>query len=149
VSQFVRVHLESNRPRDRRPRRRQLAPCRQSKAREPAAPRRGFTLVELLVAVLLIDVGVLAMVSATTMLARRQVELRTRAAASQLAANRIQRLIAGPCGAVIGTATAATGVTEHWSVTRLPNSVRALRDSVVFAVGGVERRVVVGARSRC
>jgi len=110
--------------------------------------RRGFTLVELLVAVLLIDVGVLAMVSATTLLVRRQLGLRTRVVASQLAANRLQHLLASPCTSTTGVAT-SEGVTEHWSATLLPSSMRDLRDSVVFAIDGTERSVVLRSRSSC
>ena len=115
----------------------------------PRGTRRGFTLVELLVAVLLIDVGVLAMVSATTMLVRRQAGLRTRVVASQLAANRLQHLLAAPCISTTGTATPAAGVTEHWSATLLSSSIRDFRDSVVFAIDGAERSVVLRSRSSC
>src|SRR6478672_4177228 len=59
--------------------------------------RDGFTLVELLIAVLLIDVGVLAMVAGTALIVRRQNAMRTRALAAQVAANRIQRLQGGAC----------------------------------------------------
>jgi Tfp pilus assembly protein PilV len=111
--------------------------------------RAGFTLVELLVAIVLIDVGVLAMVSATAMMARRQVELRTRVAAARLAANRIQHLIAGPCAATNGVAAGEHGQTERWGVTLLPNAVRDLHDSVVFSVDGVERVLVARSRAAC
>jgi len=115
----------------------------------PRGTRPGFTLVELLVAVLLIDVGVLAMVSATTLLVRRQTGLRTRVVASQLAANRLQHLIAAPCVPATGTTTSERGVTEYWSATLLPSSMRDLRDSVVFAIDGAERSVVLRSRARC
>ena len=115
----------------------------------PACSPRGFTLVELLVAILLIDVGVLAMVSGTAMIARRQVEMRTRIVAAQTAANRIQRLIAGPCITADSSATDGRGITERWSVASLANATRDLRDSVTFAVNGVERSVVLHVRATC
>jgi Tfp pilus assembly protein PilV len=111
--------------------------------------RNGFTLVELLVAVLLVDIGVLAMVSGTAMIARRQVELRARIAATQVASNRIQRLIATPCVATNGSANADRGIVERWSVTLLPNAQRDLHDSVVFATNGVERSVTIRSRTPC
>ena len=115
----------------------------------PLSNRRGFTLVELLVAVLLIDVGVLAIVAGTTMLARRQIELRTRTAASQLAANRIQRLISGPCVSTVGSAAGDFGATEHWTATVLPPAARDLTDSVAFTIQDVPRSVVMRARTIC
>src|SRR5262249_36057720 len=111
--------------------------------------RTGFTLVELLVAVLLFDVGVLAMVASSTMLVRQQVELRARVAASQVAANRIQRLIAGSCIAASGEASTDRGVTEQWSESLLANAVRELRDSVAFIVNGAEHHVVIRSRAAC
>jgi Tfp pilus assembly protein PilV len=111
--------------------------------------RCGFTLVELLVAVLLIDVGVLAMVSGTAMIARRQVEMRVRIAAAQTAANRIQRLIAGPCIAAAGSATVQRGIVERWNTSLLADTQRDLRDSVSYIVNGIERSVVIRARAAC
>jgi Tfp pilus assembly protein PilV len=119
------------------------------RSREHTSTRPGFTLVELLVAILLIDVGVLAMVSATAMIARHQVALRTRIAAAQLAANRIQRLTAAPCAVSTGSATAERGIVEYWGAELLPNAERDLRDSVVFTVDGVERATVVRSRAPC
>ena len=110
--------------------------------------RPAFTLVELLVAVLLIDVGVLAMVGGTAMIARRQVAMETRARAMQLASNRIQRLIAGPCAGSHGSTTSDAGVVEHWSAD-VTNGQRDLRDSVVFAVARAERNIVIRSRTVC
>lgn len=110
--------------------------------------RPAFTLVELLVAVLLIDVGVLAMVGGTAMIARRQVAMETRARAMQLASNRIQRLIAGPCAGSHGSTTSDGGVVEHWSAD-VTNGQRDLRDSVVFAVARAERNIVIRSRTVC
>lgn len=114
-----------------------------------ACTRRGFTLVELLVAILLIDVGVLAMVSGTAMIAGRQVEMRTRIVAAQAAANRIQQLIAGPCIATDSSAIGERGIMEHWSLVPLSNAMRDVTDSVSFAVSGLERSVVIHARATC
>jgi Tfp pilus assembly protein PilV len=110
--------------------------------------RPGFTLVELLVAVLLIDVGVLAMVGGTAAVARRQVEMETRTKAAQLANNRIQGLIAGPCSASHGSATSGGGIVEHWLLD-VADGQRDLRDSVVFFIARAERSVVIRSRAPC
>jgi len=98
---------------------------------------------------LLIDVGVLAMVSGTAMIARNQVAMRTRVAAAQTATNRIQQLIAAPCAPANGSATGERGILERWNVALLANSQREIRDSVVFTVSGRERNVVIRARAAC
>jgi prepilin-type N-terminal cleavage/methylation domain-containing protein len=111
--------------------------------------RRGFTLVELLVAVVLVDVGLLALVTGTAVLVRRQNELRARAAAVRFASNRLQLLAASACAPASGSAPAAVGVTEWWSAESRANHTRELRDSVAFTVSGVERSLVLRTRLVC
>jgi Tfp pilus assembly protein PilV len=111
--------------------------------------REGFTLVELLVAVLLIDVGVLAMVSGSAVLVRRENATRTRLAAARLAANRIERLTGGGCGATSGSAGREHGIVEYWSASTLGADQLDLADSVAFVIDGVDRHLVVRTRARC
>lgn len=110
--------------------------------------REGFTLVELLVAVLLIDVGVLAMVAGTAVIVRRQNAMHLRAAAAQIAANRIQRLESGACATLRGTA-GEHGINEQFSSDVIENGLRDLRDSVAFAIDGVSRAIVIRSRISC
>lgn len=110
--------------------------------------RRGFTLVELLVAVLLIDVGVLAMVAGTAVITRRQNAMRVRAAAAQIAANRIQHLTAGGCVATTGS-IANQWNNEYFSATIAAPAVRELRDSVVFSIDGAPHAIVIRSRVSC
>lgn len=111
--------------------------------------RSGFTLVEVLVAVVLIDVGVLAMVSGLAVVARREMGMRSRVAASRAAENRIQSLIAGPCVATSGSATGERGLTEWWSAQLVPGGQRELRDSVEFFIDRVRHHTVVRTRVPC
>lgn len=60
--------------------------------------RAGFTLVELMVAVLLIDVGLLALVCGSAIVARRYTDIRARELAARIVSNRIQAVMAQPCG---------------------------------------------------
>ena len=110
--------------------------------------RRGFTLVELLVAVLLIDVGLLALVAGSAIVVRRQNELRLRGLAASAAANRIQQLMAMGCHSAAGSALVAAGVTEQWSVSG-QSGTRDLFDSVAYTFGGTSRSVVLRSRIAC
>src|SRR4051812_2123339 len=105
--------------------------------------RAAFTLVELLVAIVLIDVGLLALVSSGALVVRRGNELRLRDEANRAAANRLQLLVAGRCEIESGTAFVAQGMTERWSSTVRPDRLRELSDSVVFSLAGVQRQVVL------
>jgi Tfp pilus assembly protein PilV len=111
--------------------------------------RRGFTLVELIVAILLIDVAILGVVAGTSVAVRRTLESRTRTVAGQTASNRIQTLAADSCVAVTGSSSGATGMAEQWSARPLPNAQRELWDSVVFTLSGVERRIVLRSVVPC
>jgi len=112
-------------------------------------PRAGFTLAELLVAVLLIDVGLLALVAGSAIVVRRYNETRMCTSASRAAANRLQLLSASRCGAVSGAATVDRGIAEYWSAAARGNRTIEVSDSVVFAAGGRERQVVLRTRVPC
>jgi len=110
--------------------------------------RPAFTLAEVLVAVVLIDVGLLALVAGSAVLVRQTNELRLRTAALRAANNRLQRLGSAPCQATAGSATVA-GVREDWTVAPRPDSVGDLRDSVTFQVGPASHSVVLTTRLPC
>jgi len=111
--------------------------------------RRGFTLIEVVVAVVLIDVGLLALVAASAVLVRQTTELRVHGAALQAATNRLQLLGASACGAASGSSADAFSIHESWSVALQPNGVRELRDSVTFSVGAAVKTVVLRTRLPC
>lgn len=115
-----------------------------------STPRRGFTLVELLIAVVLIDVGLLAIVDAGAVVVRRTTELRARAVAVRTASNRLE-LLAGtaPCTAATGAADLARGITEAWSVVIQASAVRELTDSVSYQSSSGAHSVVLRTRVPC
>lgn len=110
--------------------------------------RAGFTLIEVLLAVVLIDVGLLALVAGSSVLMRQAAEVRARSDALRAANNRIQSLAAGPCASISGS-SAGRDMREQWAVTVEPNRVREVRDSVVFTAAGVERAVSLLTRLPC
>ena len=111
--------------------------------------RRGFTLVELLVAVLLIDVGLLALVAGSAVVVRRQNELRLRGLAASAGANRVQLLMASGCQPAVGSALVAPGVMEQWSVSGQGRSFREIYDSVSYTEAGANRSAVLRTRVSC
>ena len=110
--------------------------------------RRGFTLAELLVAVLLLDVGVLALAGASTVAVRRQADARRDTEARRTAANRLERLMAAPCGAVTGDSTTSAGFSEHWWVRR-DRARSEIGDSLEWSVRGARHRVVMRTAGEC
>jgi type II secretory pathway pseudopilin PulG len=110
--------------------------------------RAGFTLVELLIAIVLIEIGLLALVASGASLARQTTTTRARFAAINTAANRLQQLGAVSCATTNGIAS-GSGITERWSATVQPNGTRELRDSVTFVAMGSTHSVVLRTRLTC
>ncbi len=113
------------------------------------SPRPGFTLIEVIAAILLIDVGLLALVAGSAALMRQTNDVRARTAALRTAANRIEEIGAPGCGPASGQALLAGGGREIWAVDSLGNSTSELRDSVVYIARGEAHSVVLRTRRPC
>lgn len=109
-------------------------------ARSPSRGRScrpGFSLVELLVAIILIDAGLLAVVRTHAVVVRRTNEMRARAAAVAAAASRVEQLVAAPCVPASGAAAWAV-YGETWVVRRSAQA-REISDSVTFGIAAAHR----------
>jgi Tfp pilus assembly protein PilV len=113
----------------------------------PARSHResGFSLLELLVAIILVDVAVLAIVQTNAAVIRRRNEMRARAAAVSSASTRLEQLLATPCAPESGNSPRP--IAETWTAESIPGG-RELSDSVVFDDPG-KHVVVLRTRSPC
>lgn len=110
--------------------------------------RNGGTLVELLVALLLLNLALLSLASVGAVTARRVGDAGRRSRATLAAANRLERLAALPCSAMTGgSALLERGVTETWRATRSGPSME-LSDSVEIALR-IPERFVIRRREPC
>ena len=110
--------------------------------------RRGGTLIELLVALLLLDLALLALASVGAVTAKRIGDAGRRSRATIAAANRLERLSALPCATMTGgSVQLEPRVFETWSATRVGSYVE-LTDSIEIAVRKPEH-VVVRGRAPC
>jgi prepilin-type N-terminal cleavage/methylation domain-containing protein len=99
----------------------------------PAGPRRGVTLVELLVAMSLLTIGLLAIVGISAGVSRGLGESRRESVAALAAQSRFETLNGTTCGSFsLGTWVTATnrGVTEKYRITDSFNNTRLVEDSV-------------------
>jgi Tfp pilus assembly protein PilV len=108
--------------------------------------RTGYSLLELLVAIVLIDTGVLAIVQTHAVVMRRRNEIHARAAAVAAAVSRVEQLEAAPCAATSGAA-ASRGYDETWLV-RPSGRTREISDSVAFG-GGAAHRLALRTKLGC
>jgi prepilin-type N-terminal cleavage/methylation domain-containing protein len=108
----------------------------------------GFSLVELVVAMMLVAVGVLSLVGANALFVRRRNEARERLAAVTAASSRVARLSSSSCLPTNGTANGPFGIAERWSVVLLGNATREIADSVRFGANPAHD-VVIRTRLPC
>lgn len=111
--------------------------------------RAAFTLVELLVAVTILNAGLLALVSASSAVVRRRANMRARAAAVRTAAFRVELLSAQGCAAASGSTPVVAGQAESWTVSSPSKGVRDIVEQVTYLASGAGRSVVLQARAEC
>jgi Tfp pilus assembly protein PilV len=111
-------------------------------------PRRGGSLIELLVALILLDLALLSLATVGAVTAKRLGDAGRRSRAARAATNRVERLAALPCSAAAGgSATVERGMTESWIVQRVGQSME-VSDSIQIPSRPPER-VVVRRRFPC
>jgi prepilin-type N-terminal cleavage/methylation domain-containing protein len=111
--------------------------------------RLGFTMIELLVALVLTGVGIVATLATSAVVVREADEGRTGSIAVSTAANRLEWLRSHACIAENGRAAGPHGLTEAWSATLQPGSLRELEDSTTFMIAGSDRTLVLRSRTPC
>jgi|SRR5215831_1744567 len=106
----------------------------------------GFTLLELLVAIVLVDVAIFAVLHTHAVVVRNRNEARARSAALDAATARVEQIIALPCVATAGS-TLIRGSAEFWS-SSIDATTREISDSIVFGASA-RHSFVLRTRSLC
>ena len=105
----------------------------------PASRRSGLTLVEMMVAVVMLAVGLLGLVG-TAAVVTRQIGGGTRQGlAAQVIANRLERFRALDCPQIQPGSTTTRGVYESWVPGAKVNRVLYVVDTVKYSVGGSQK----------
>jgi hypothetical protein len=112
--------------------------------------RRGSSLIEALLALLLLQFGLLALVAASAVAAQDLGTANRRARAHAIARNRVEQLRATRCaGATAGHARWPGGLEERWAVTEV-GPLRLITDSVEMRLSrGRRGSHVLRARVLC
>jgi Tfp pilus assembly protein PilV len=121
---------------------------RRTSALPRSARRRGDTIVEALVATVLLTVAALALLALSAVLLREERRAATRTRAAALLAARVAEWRAGPCDAA-GGARVVDGLHERWTVWRDADSLEVLRDSVLAPADPGQGGVAVAAVRGC
>ena len=110
--------------------------------RRGARGRHGFTVIETIVAIMMIVVGVLALVGVSSVVSRQMSSARLLTLATAMGRGRLERLQGVSCGNLAAGTATDRGIRERWSVTALSAGtvsgadVRVLRDSIFVSDRG-------------
>lgn len=112
--------------------------------------RHGFTLVELIVALALVDAALLALLGTSAFVMRELGIASTRTTAIAAAHARIERLASTSCGvAESGGSAPAPGLREWWTDTPASSATRVLVDSIELTTARGPAIIVLRGRRSC
>jgi prepilin-type N-terminal cleavage/methylation domain-containing protein len=103
--------------------------------------RRGFTLVELMVAVVLISVGLTGVIATSSAISRMMGGSVREATAASLAASRFETFRASQCAAITSGSATTRGITETWTSTKINAHTYDVLDSLSYVP--ISRRATV------
>jgi prepilin-type N-terminal cleavage/methylation domain-containing protein len=94
-------------------------------------PRAGFTLVELLVAMMVFAVGMLGLAATAATVTKLMGGAKRQTIASTVAQSRMERLRSSPCGSLVAGTETSRGVVNKWTVEPITRGVN-VTDTVTF-----------------
>lgn len=107
----------------------------------PSRPRSGFTLVEMMVAVMIMAVGLLAMVSTSAYVVRQVGGGAQMTVAANVIQSRMEWMRSHPCASFTTERNVETrGVREMWKPGATVNKVLAVTYVAKYSVSGSEKR---------
>jgi prepilin-type N-terminal cleavage/methylation domain-containing protein len=104
---------------------------RRTTRRSRRKDRRGFSIPELLTAVVILGVGVVGMASSAAVMSRQMTGGAKQTTAAQVAESRFERMRARACATLVNGSAVTRGVTETWTVT--PGANSTVRATVVIS----------------
>jgi prepilin-type N-terminal cleavage/methylation domain-containing protein len=104
---------------------------RRSTRRSGRRDRRGFSIPELLTAVVILSVGVVGMASSAAVMSQQMTGGAKQTTAAQVAESRFETMRGRPCAALINGTAVTRGITETWTVA--PGANNTVRAQVVIS----------------
>ena len=111
----------------------------------PAGARAGFTIVEVMVAIVILSIGILGLAATAGVVVRQMTGAVHQSVAATIAYSRMERIRSGNCVAMKDSSGPAAGVktrnvTEFWKIKGTSGSHMLLvTDSIVFIVRGKQK----------
>lgn len=121
--------------------------------RPPGDAREGFTLVELLVAIVILAVGVLGLAATASVVTRQMTGAVHQSVAANVAYSRMERIRTGNCVAMADSSSPPAGIVtrnvrERWTITKANNAILVF-DTITYAVRGKQKMQVYHSEFPC
>lgn len=113
-----------------------------SDGRGVASRRAGFTLVEMMVAVVILSVGLLGLAGTSAVVTRQVAGGASQSVAANAIQSRLEWLRSMPCPMIKDSTAVNRGIRERWVPGVTANGILFVRDTVWYKVGGTPRRHV-------
>ena len=116
------------------------ATCHPIRARRGAVPRhtvgrprRGMSLVELIVGIIVLTVGMLGLAGVSTVVLRQMNGSANQTVATTLVQSRFEKLEGRPCASIAGGTATTRGVTETWTTSAVGSRGKRIVSTVRFS----------------
>lgn len=102
----------------------------------PQRPRQGFTIIELMIAIVVLSIGVLGLAGTSAMVSRMIGGAAQQTIAANVAAGRFEKMRSLQCSSIASGTATLRGTTETWTVTSAGTSLKFVVDSVSWRGAG-------------
>lgn len=109
-----------------------IRPSRRRAGTPPARGRRGFSLVELIVAMVLLVIGVMGLVAVSGYAIRLSTATDRSTVATIVAQSRMERLRALSCANITGGTATTRGISESWTVSAIGTNSRQVTGTFTY-----------------
>lgn len=112
-------------------------------------PRHGLSIIEVLIALVLVAVGILGIAGASTLALRTATANAFEQRAQRLAELRIAQLSARGCAGPASGADSSSSLREQWTLAAVANGAALLDESVSWTADGKARRLLLQTALLC
>jgi prepilin-type N-terminal cleavage/methylation domain-containing protein len=118
--------------------------------RTPVRPRRsGFTIVELIVAMLMLTIGLLGLAGVGAVVLKQMRGGTYQTVAASIAQSRFEQFEGDPCSSIVSGSATVRGMDETWTASALGTRARAIQDTVTFVGTSGTRKVGIHTVVAC
>ncbi|MBA3580170.1 MAG: prepilin-type N-terminal cleavage/methylation domain-containing protein [Gemmatimonadaceae bacterium] len=111
--------------------------------------RTGFTLVELIVAMLMLTIGLLGLAGVGAVVLKQMRGGTYQTVAASIAQSRFEQFEGDPCSSIVSGTATVRGMTEKWTAAAVGLRAKTIRDTVTFVGTSGTRKVGIHTVVSC